>query len=179
MNIYKKIHTIKISSYGWLSTKFNGSKLSWLEYLEDIENVEVIIESNEYWKREIMWIKNELKSLLFRNRIESRLLYGDFNFSNFIVNEKNKIYALDFQNVFAGDPLYDFGIMITKDDPLKLFVLKSYTSKQSRKRILLYGLRHLISMLSYSIMKSDLARFDFINSQYGHIKKEYKALFTK
>ena len=174
--IYNDIHQIKVKGYGWLSEDHMGLNRDWSEYLLNIENSSLLEKKKNTWNKELIWVKNELLKS-YDHSFQSKLLYGDFNYSNFIVSPDGKILtALDFQNVFAGDPLYDFGIISSKDNEFMEFILNRFKLLKEKKKIIIYGLRHLLTMLSYYLVKDDCERLSFVSSQYLIMKTRYLSL---
>jgi aminoglycoside phosphotransferase (APT) family kinase protein len=95
------------------------------------------------------------------------LLYGDFNLDNFILSLSGEIYALDFQNCFSGDPLYDYSIII---DKYPSFVKFLNSEQKMQKRLLkLYTLRYLLTRISYFIQKNDFELTNFYIKRFNSV----------
>jgi len=178
IDLYNLVHSIKMKKYGWLDKNFVGENETWFDFLMQIENEKSINSLGNDWKKNLSFVRVELENIDCINSIK-RLLYGDFNYSNFIVNSENKIVALDFQNCFSGDPLYDVGMIFSKDNnfenrlsDFKIFN-KPYT-ENDKKLIFLYSLRHLLSMLVFYIASNNEERILFAKKRFIEIKNLYE-----
>lgn len=171
INLYDSIHTITTEGFGWLDEHFKGENNTWKDFLLGIENQELIHNLGLYWSNSLLFVQNELETATI-NSDSCHLLYGDFNYSNFIVNKENKVIAFDFQNCFSGDPLYDTGMMIANDKIFEQFL----NNKRDKKIVYIYALRHLLSMLTFFTQQNNKEKVAFIKMRFSEIKKALNKL---
>jgi len=178
IDLYNNIHSVKLKRYGWLNKSFIGSNKAWKDFLLKIENEESIRKISDAWSKNVDFVQREINNFSY-NIKSGRLLYGDFNYYNFIINQKNVLIAFDFQNCFSGDPLYDVGMILSKDIGFLKYLhhfsgFNPVNRENTRKIVFLYGLRHLLSMLSFYIDTDNKERILFINKRFLAIKKIYE-----
>lgn len=178
INIYNLIHSVEIKRFGWLNNKFFGKNKSWKDFLLQIENEEKISRINKEWNDNLLFVRKEIINFIYNETYCGRLLYGDFNYYNFIINTEKELISFDFQNCFSGDPLYDFGIILSKDinfeKYLKFINTYGYNNMCVDKTVLLYSLRHLLSMLAFYNESKNEERLSFIKDMFYEIKKRYE-----
>jgi hypothetical protein len=181
--IYSQIWSIPMRGYGWLNEDFIGMHCTWIDFLVSIDNIELIIDNKTISKRELDWLINEFHKTSIR-KFEPCLLHGDFKWTNFIANKDN-IAVIDFQNCFSGHYLYDIGIGVFFQ-PLILSNLAYYLSEfnnrnyelstQEYKLIVLYGMRHAISVMGHRVAVNDKDGIKEAKSQYAMLKKIYQSI---
>lgn len=172
LDIYKVIHSVEMKKFGWLNSAMVGLKSTWKSFLLDIENLPTL-ESSSYWSKKTNFVLSEIEKYSF-NFVEPVLLYGDYNRDNFICKDE-KIYALDFQNCFSGDYLYDYGIIFSKESRLQKEILTDLKSEEI-VILYLYSLRHLLSMTSYALINKNYSRLNFIRSKFNLIEEAYEGI---
>lgn len=149
-SILNEIHKTNGTRYGWLFGPSNEAECeSWLEFLCKLENIHLTLQRSQITTQEVDFLYSNF--LEYGNwQFPSRLLYGDMNNSNLIVNDSDVIIPIDFQNCFYGDPLYDLGIMLFFN-PSLLKYLNYYQvyNKQDIRKIILYAMRHCINTLGH------------------------------
>jgi len=90
-----------------------GEQKDWLNYIElNLQAMKRITKISSIFKKKL-----DLTSRSFRNlksqiikRTNTSLLHGDINREN-LLNNKNKIFILDWENAQIGDPLADYAIL--------------------------------------------------------------------
>lgn len=169
LNTYNCIHSNEIKGFGWLNKSFEGKNNTWLDFLLDIENLNLCYNISEEWSDKINIILNHFYTLSFKEILKGKLLYGDFNLSNFIVTPSKKIYSLDFQNCFSGDPLYDFASIYIL---FPTYIKRNNFNDLQKKKIILYALRYLLGRISYFIKKKDVNKVDFYKNKFEIIYKD-------
>lgn len=183
VNFYKKIfhtyniiHSIKIKNFGWLDNNFVGRDKKWINFLLKVENIDACRKLIVNYGININYVFSELSKFQFKLD-GARLLYGDYNYHNFIITNDEKLYSLDFQNCFAGDPVYDIGIVVAKNNIAKKY-LKYFDnfSEDKMRLIYLYALRHLLSVLSFYIINANQQKVIFATKRFLELKQEYKNL---
>ncbi len=175
---YNSIHSISVEKYGWLDKNFVGENKTWVEFLLQIENEKSINSLGDVWMAGVNFVRDEIKKYPF-GIYSGKLLYGDFNYYNFILNQDEVVVAFDFQNCFSGDPLYDVGMMVAKDIGFEKFLenFKTFNTvgkKDMRKRVFLYSLRYLLSMLSFYVSSQNEERILFAQKRFFEIKNLYE-----
>lgn len=175
---YNSIHSISVEKYGWLNKNFIGENNTWVEFLLQIENEKSINSLGDIWMASVNFVRDEIKKYPF-GIYSGKLLYGDFNYYNFILNQDEEVVSFDFQNCFSGDPLYDVGMMVAKDIGFEQFLEKFETfnivdDKDIRKRVFLYSLRYLLSMLSFYVSSQNEERILFAQKRFFEIKNLYE-----
>ena len=178
IDLYNSIHSINMKQYGWLDERFVGQNKTWKDFLLQIENEKSISQIGNKWIKNLAFVRNEIENYNF-NIGPGKLLYGDFNYYNFIINQENKLVAFDFQNCFSGDSLYDVGMILAKDLEFEkhLHRFKTFYSANknvARKSVLLYSLRYLLSMLAFYIAFNNKERILFAKRRFSMIKKLYE-----
>ncbi len=175
-NSYNIIHSIKMCGFGWLDSHFIGRNKKWIDFLMKLENIDTCRELIISHDVDINYVFSELSKFQFKLD-ESRLLYGDYNYYNFIITNDEKLYSLDLQNCFAGDPAYDIGIIIAKDNISKkhLKYLDNF-SEDKMRLIYLYALRHLLSILSFYIINVNQRKIGFAIKRFLELERKYKKL---
>jgi fructosamine-3-kinase len=165
--VYCCLHSFEVKKFGWLDPNFIGDKDGWLDFLLDIENLDLCRSISKELNKKINFLLNNLKIFDFKSLKNGCLLYGDFNLDNFILSLSGEIYALDFQNCFSGDPLYDYSIII---DKYPSFVKFLNSEQKMQKRLLkLYTLRYLLTRISYFIQKNDFELTNFYIKRFNSV----------
>ena len=170
--IYHSLHSFPMEGFGWLDDGFVGQKQTWLGFLLDIENLDLCQTISPDLAAVTGCLLAEFQRFDFSYLRQGRLLYGDFNLDNFILSPSGQVYALDFQNCFSGDPLYDFPLAIDRY-PSCLDSIGEISGGQGRL-LGLYMLRYLLTRISYFYQKDEsrtnryLRRFRYISHElYG------------
>ncbi|MFH1610916.1 MAG: aminoglycoside phosphotransferase family protein [Patescibacteria group bacterium] len=175
--LYNSIHSISMEKYGWLDERFIGKNKNWLDFLLQIENEKTINQLGSVWKDNLSFVRNKIKNCNYGD-VSGKLLYGDFNYYNFIVNKEDNVVAFDFQNCFSGDPLYDVGIIFAKDSNFEKYLHYFNTfdfvyKEDKRKLIFLYSLRCLFSMISFYATTKNQERISFAKNRFIEIRRLY------
>lgn len=106
-----------VSGYGWIdSTTLKGCYETWksflLSYVDTFGSrlVAAEIVDSTYVAKIFATIKNTDLSLT-----SSCLIHRDLKSTNLLVDEKGKVWIVDWENVILGDPLYDLAIVGTRE----------------------------------------------------------------
>ena len=176
-SILKKIHEIPMQGYGWLNKTFTGMHQSWIDFLVKIDNLEITRKSQVLSSQDLDWLITNLKRECDINFCP-RLLYGDLEKSNIIVNSRSLVF-IDFQNCFSGHDLYDVGIGLFFI-PQILRNLRHYLrdkiTKQNKKQIILYAMRHALSALGHRVTVKDKKGVRKAVRRFHELKKLYQTL---
>ena len=171
---YNILHSIAMPGWGWLDRKFKGQHQKWQEFLYDVENIDSYGHISLEWKMRAEYVIKNLKNIKPSTET-ARLLYGDYNDNNFIVTEAGDVCSLDFQNCFAGDPLYDIGIIVSKSDEVFNYLkYLDYFSENKIKVIYLYALRHILSMLAFYINSYDDDKIEALSKRFLYLRNAYE-----
>lgn len=173
--IFMAVHSINSEGYGFLNRNFVGIHKSWIDFLLDIENIEVPLSKKYIKKEDVEWLKESLASIKIND--SHSLLYGDFRPENFILC-KNEIVALDFQNCISGMSLYDIGIGLFNIQRIYEYAdlywdrrLKSI----EKTAMMLYATRHATTVMSHSLMTGDIAMANFARTRFYRLKSSILA----
>lgn len=170
------IHSISMKGYGWLSKKLAGKNNTWHDFLTNIDNLDITINSKLLSEDNINWLINKLLDEC-NNDFKPVLLYGDLKPENILIRNGG-IYLIDFENCFSGHKLYDIGIglffipQIWKH--LNIY-LKGTEEKESKKQILLYAMRHAISCLGHRANIGDTNESIVAIKRFFDLKKLYES----
>ncbi len=167
--IYHEIHSFPMEGFGWLDDSFVGQKETWLDFLLDIENLDLCRSISPSMVTAVDRLLAEFRRVDFSALTRGSLLYGDFNLDNFILSPSGQVYALDFQNCFSGDPLYDFPLAIDRY-PSYVNLIGRLDSGQERL-LELYTLRYLLTRISYFYQKGQ--------GQADHYLQRFWIVFEK
>ena len=176
-SILKKIHEIPMQGYGWLNKTFTGIHKSWIGFLVKIDNLEITRKSRVLSSKDLNWLIANLKKECNID-FQPCLLYGDLEKPNIIVNDKDLVF-IDFQNCFSGHYLYDVGIglfFIPQVLPNLRYYLKNKITKQDKKQIILYAMRHALSALGHRVTVKDKKGIKQAVRRFHELKKFYQTL---
>lgn len=144
---YHQLHQTVVAGYGWFGQGLIGNRQTWRSFLLDLEE-EPQVAMNLLWSNRRACVSRLLCAIPEPG--PARLLYGDYNRDNFVLQPDGTVFALDFQNCFAGDPLYDWATVLLKE-PKKAHYLNGvlqFTSS-GRRRLAAYQARVLWNMIVY------------------------------
>jgi fructosamine-3-kinase len=179
--IYNQIHKIPMNNYGWLNENFNGMHQNWLDFLINIDNIELTLKKKGIKNEEYNWLVKEFSEQEDIHNYEPSLLHGDFRKENFIVGSLG-IVPIDFQNCFAGHYLYDFGIGLFFYPNLLSF-LKYYNidikNIKQLGMLILYAMRHAISTLGNRIVINNQALIRYSKNRFHQLEKMYLNMLPK
>ena len=185
VKLYNLIHSIPVNHFGWLNKEFEGSDDTWMDFLVQIENEDAISSLDTELLERVSFVRRELAACLEGDTSSSQegagtgnLLYGDFNYANFIVNRDDRVVALDFQNCFSGDPLYDVAMMLVNDERFEAYLKtpKGYDlidNDATRRLVYLYCLRYLTSMLIFFMTQNNKEMIIFARKRFSKIRRSY------
>lgn len=143
--VLHKVHAIKGKGAGHVYPgRLEGSHGNWIFFLES----SLVKLNNAGLSKELVEIKKSFKDLKsdLQNREVRSLVHGDLNKENIIIRNK-RIYLLDWENAFVGDPLADYAILdnfFTQD----ILDLQHWTI-QDRSFILFYKKFFLAKEIAY------------------------------
>lgn len=185
-HILSEFHQIKhVDGYGWLNDGFSGENQDWHEFLEEIDNIDVVLDSDILPTQDVDWLIREMLDTVPPNA-QTTLLFGDLKKDNLIVTDLpddcetgDKIVPIDFQNCFVGDPVYDVGIGLFSN-PEMLIYLKNYLNgnnfNEDKRKAILYALRHALSTLGHRIMIGNHTGVNQALSRFRRFRTLYQSL---
>ena len=110
--VLKKLHSIKASRIGELSSPKKLSEKNWFDFLKSklIIGINDLVLYRKISKAEAKtfldcWITKFHK--LQKRSFQPTLLHNDVHLDNILITKNVKLYLIDFENSFFGDPLYD------------------------------------------------------------------------
>jgi len=171
------IHDIPTKEYGWFDQKLIGKNSSWHDFLINIDNLSITLNSKLLSKNNIDWVLNKLVSECTDN-FEPVLLYGDLKQENILI-KNGSLYIIDFENCFSGHQYYDIGIGLFFISQIWKYLhvyLKGVKQKEVKKQIILYAMRHAISCLGHRINIGDVKEIKVAIKKFFELKKIYENL---
>jgi len=164
----KKIHNLKINYWG---EPFSHPQCnSWADYInyEANKSMDILYREKVFNKEIIREIREKLNKYQEKYIYDEqpRLLHGDPNLNNFIVDSRGKIKAVvDFEYCKAGDPFYDLGMFnyfnYSYKDSLKYFLEGYYDEchffDKFYDKIIYYSLLSSIRMSSILLTQANRA----------------------
>ncbi len=112
-SILKKLHSIKVSKVGDIVSPTSFSQKNWLYFLKTKlkKSLDYLVQNkkiDDTQAKELLagWIKKVQK--LPKRDVQPTLVHGDVHLYNILINFQKKLFLIDFEDAFYGDPLYDF-----------------------------------------------------------------------
>lgn len=179
-HILEQIHSIKgIEGYGWLNNSFSGEHHDWHAFIKDLDNIDAVIESGLIPLSNIELVMEHLLDEA-PSDFETSFLFGDLNKSNLILAEEKRdlVVPVDFQNCFVGDPLYDIGIALFFNPEINRYLDEYLPDKSTaiRKRVILYALRHTLSVLGHRIIVKKHKSIKLAIDRFEKLRADYLSL---
>ena len=171
---YHQIHSIPMEGFGWLTNEFIGMHSTWTTFLKNIDNIELNLRKHLISPEEVKWLLKELVNIC-TSEFQPCLLHGDFKWTNFIVNNSD-IIPIDFQNCFAGHPLYDIGIGLFFHPQISPYLSRYINAEEDFRITVLYGMRHAISVMGHRISVNDREGIQEAKERYGELKRIYSKI---
>lgn len=163
---YHQLHQTAVPGYGWFSQDLTGNHQTWRSFLLDLEE-EPQVAMNPPWPNRRARVSHLLSDVPEPGA--ARLLYGDYNRDNFILQPDGTVFALDFQNCFAGDPLYDWATVLLKEPKKTQYLHKVLRLTSSgRRHVAAYQARVLWNMIAY-YATCDLAHSHNLGRKLDHL----------
>jgi len=110
--VLKKLHSIRTSRVGKLTSSKRFSKNNWFDFLKSnlTKNINFLVKNGKFSKTEgksfiDSWVTKFHK--LPNRTFLPTLVHNDIHLDNILVTQDKKLYLIDFEDSFYGDPLYD------------------------------------------------------------------------
>ena len=133
--ILQKLHTIKVSKVGELISPKQYSEKNWFNFLKAKLNIGIndLVRYRKIDKTEAKnfldcWIVQFRK--LQKRSFQPTLLHNDVHLDNILITKNGKLYLIDFEDSFFGDPLYDL-IAFSDFHPRLFPKLKKYYNNKA------------------------------------------------
>lgn len=152
-DFFAQTAAIKGTRFGRVQENFTGTHPKWLSFVSD--HVKFLY-NNTPGLADVTGITPlQLQSIaqktLANRKVESKLIPADVNLTNFVVDAKRNVRAVDIGSWVYGDSAMPFGLLLAHawGTPLGNQILSSEVFAQNRSAVIFYSLLESISVMSF------------------------------